>query len=225
MKRGQRGGIIFRLLALLMLVLLCSLVYMARQPLLRLAGNWWKVEDRQEKSDAILMLGDDNFAGDRATRAAELYHEGMAPVVVASGRMLRSYAGISELEERDLESRGVPSTAIVRLPQRAENTREEAATLRDFVTGHRWKRVLLVTSNYHTRRAAYIFRKIFPPDVSVLVVAARDFEFDPDHWWETRQGRKLFFLEAAGYATAVWEQWQGEGSSSAAQSSATALTR
>lgn len=225
MKRAQRGGIIFGLLTLLMLVLLGFLVYLARQPLLRLAGNWWKVEDRAEKADAILMLGDDNYAGDRATRAAELFHEGMAPIVVASGRMLRPYAGIAELEAKDLESRGVPSEAIVRLDQRAENTRDESGALRNLVTGRRWKRVLLVTSNYHTRRAGYIFRKVFPPDVTVMVVAARDVNFDPDHWWETRQGRKTFFLETVSYMTALWEQWSAPGSATAAQPTATALSR
>lgn len=225
MKRAQRGGIIFGLLTLLMLVLLGFLLYLARQPLLRMAGNWWKVEDRPEKADAILMLGDDDFAGDRATRASELYHEGLAPVVVASGRMLRPYAGIAELEERDLEARGVPADAIVRLPQRAENTRDEAGALRSLVTGRHWKQILLVTSNYHTRRAGYIFRKVFPSNVSVMVVAARDFNFDPDHWWETRQGRKIFFLETAGYMTALWEQWGAEGSALAAKPAADALGR
>jgi uncharacterized SAM-binding protein YcdF (DUF218 family) len=223
-KRAQRGGIISGLLTLLTLVLLGFLIYLARQPLLRLAGNWWKVEDRAEKGDAILMLGDDNYSGDRATRAAELFHEGMAPVIVASGRMLRPYAGIAELEAKDLEARGVASEAIVRLDQRAENTRDEAGALRNLVVGRRWKRVLLVTSNYHTRRAGYIFRKVFPPDVAVMVVAARDVDFDPDHWWETRQGRKTFFLESTSYMTALWEQWGTQGSAAAARP-ATALSR
>ena len=212
MKNAQRGGIFFGLLALLMLAMLGAVIYLARQPLLHLAGGWWEVEDRAERADAILVLGDDNYAGDRAAKAAELFRDGMAPQVVASGRLLRSYAGIAELVGRDLQTRGVPTAAIVRFPQRADGTREEAQSLRDFVVSRGWRRVLVVTSNYHTRRARYIFRKVFPPQVAVMMIPARDSDYDPDRWWESRQGRKLFFLETVGYLTAVWELWDGDGS-------------
>jgi uncharacterized SAM-binding protein YcdF (DUF218 family) len=224
MKNAQRGGIFFRLLALLMLAMLIGAVYLVRHPLLKLAGGWWEVEDRPERADAILVLGDDNFGGERAAKAAELFREGMAPVVVASGRLLRSYAGIAELIERDLQTRGVPASAIVRFPQRAANTREEAQALRDLVASRGWRRVLLVTSNYHTRRARYIFRKVFPAQVGVLVISARDSEYDADRWWETRQGRKLFFLEAAGYVAAVFELWDGDDSAAGAVANPTTLS-
>jgi uncharacterized SAM-binding protein YcdF (DUF218 family) len=219
MKRAERGGIFFRLVALLMLALLVAAVYVVRHPLMRLAGGWWEVEDRPERADAILVLGDDNFYGERAAKAAELFRDGLAPQVVASGRLLRSYAGIAELMERDLQARGVPADAIVRFSQRAANTREEAQALRDLVASRGWRRVLVVTSNYHTRRARYIFRKVFPPQVSVLMISAPDSDYDPDRWWETRQGRKLFFLETAGYLTAVWELWGGDDSAAGAATS------
>jgi uncharacterized SAM-binding protein YcdF (DUF218 family) len=220
MKNAQRGGIFFRLLVLLLFAMLVAAVYLARQPLMRLAGGWWVVEDRPERADAILVLGDDNFDGDRAAEAAELFREGLAPLVIASGRMLRPYAGIAELIARDLETRGVPTAAIMRFPQQADSTREESLALRDLAAKRGWKRVLVVTSNYHTRRARYIYRKVFPQQVSVLVVPARDSNYDPDRWWETRQGRKIFFLESVGYLTAVWELWNGGAVAPATGSSA-----
>ena len=216
MRGAQHGGIFFRLLALMMLALLLAAVYVVRHPLLRLAGGWWVVEDRPERADAILVLGDDNFGGERAVRAAQLFRDGMAPLVVASGRLLRSYAGIAELIERDLQTQGVPASAVLRFPQRAGNTREEAEALRDLVASRGWRRVLVVTSNYHTRRARYVFRKVFPSQVGVLIISARDSDYDPDRWWEARQGRKLFFLETAGYLTAIWELWDAEAASNAA---------
>jgi uncharacterized SAM-binding protein YcdF (DUF218 family) len=134
-----------------------------------------------------------------------LFRSGWAPLVVASGRMLRPYAGISELMDRDLQNRGVPAADVLRFPQNASDTREEAEALRGLITQKGWRRILLVTSNYHTRRASYIFRKVFPASIGVSVVPARDIEFDPDSWWETRQGAKLFFLESVGYCMAMWE--------------------
>ena len=117
MRSRQRGGIISKLIALLVLLALLAVVYLLRHPLLRAAGEWWVVDDGLAPADAIILLSDDNYFADRAARAAELYHGRWAPRIVASGRMLRRYAGIAELMQRDLVERGVPADAVVRLPQ------------------------------------------------------------------------------------------------------------
>jgi len=205
MKSAQHGGIVFRLLTLLVLCALIALVYVARYPLLRALGSSLITEDRVDHADAIVVLGDDNFAGDRATRAAQLFHAGWAPQIIASGRMLRPYAGVAELIEKDLQNRGVPPTAIFRFAHHADNTREEAEALRGLVMQRGWRHILLVTSNYHTRRARFIFSRVFPASVTVTIVAAQDAQFDPNSWWQSRLGRKLFFLESAGYFQAMWE--------------------
>jgi uncharacterized SAM-binding protein YcdF (DUF218 family) len=176
-----------------------------RHPLLRLAGQLWVVDEPTEHADVIVVLGDDNYTGDRAAHAADLYRAGLAPQVVASGRLLRPYAGISEIIERDLESRGVPATSVVKFSHRAANTREEAEALAGLVTSRGWKRVLVVTSNYHARRTRFIFGRVFKDNVTVHVSAARDSEFYPSRWWESRLGVKLFFNEVLGYAVAWWE--------------------
>ena len=100
--RQQRGSIITTFVALLFLALLCVAIYLARHPLMRLAGEGLVVEDQLVRSDAIILLSDDNFYADRATRAAELYRQNLAPTVVASGVRLRPYAGISEFMTHDL---------------------------------------------------------------------------------------------------------------------------
>jgi len=99
----------------------------------------------------------------------------------------------------------VPAASIVKFSHRFANTREEAETLTGLVASRGWKRVLVVTSNYHARRARFIFGRVFPPGVALRVSAARDSEFDPSHWWESRLGVKLFFDEVLGYAVAWWE--------------------
>ena len=205
MRRAEHGGIFLRLIFLLVLLAFFGLLYVVRHPLMRLAGQLWLVDEPAEHADAIVVLSGDNYMGDRAAHAAELYRTGLAPQVVASGRLLRPYAGAAEMTERDLESRGVPAASIVKFPHRAANTREEAEALAGLVASRGWKRVLVVTSNYHARRARFIFQRVFKPAVTVRVSAAPDSEFDPSHWWETRQGQKLFFNEVLGYAVAWWE--------------------
>jgi uncharacterized SAM-binding protein YcdF (DUF218 family) len=201
----QQGGIIFRLMFLVFLIFVCFFIYIGRHPLLRLAGAFWVVDQTPKPSDAIVMLSDDNYQGDRAARAAELFKAGWAPRVVASGRLLRSYAGVAELEEHDLVSHGVPESAIVKLPGADRNTRDECTGIGQFSSSHGWKRILLVTSNYHTRRARYICSRVLPAGTTLLVAAARDADYDPDNWWKTRQGTKIFFGEAGGLIVAMWE--------------------
>jgi uncharacterized SAM-binding protein YcdF (DUF218 family) len=202
---SQRGGIFFRLLFLICFLFLVFLVYLARHPLMRLAGSFWVVDEGPAAADAVVMLGDDNYQADRATRAAELIKAGWAPRVIASGRYLRPNASIAELEERDLVDRGVPPSAVVRFAHHAESTRDEAMALSALISSKGWKRIIVVTSNFHTRRARYICERAFPPGTALRVVAARDSDFDPDHWWETRLGVKIFTHELVGMLVTMWE--------------------
>ena len=204
-QRGERGGIFMKLLVLLFFLLFCAVLYLVRRPILRFVGESWIVEDSLERADAILILSDDNFYADRATRAAELYRQGMAPIVVASGRRLRPVAGIAELMEHDLIERGVPKSKIVRVSQDADNTREEAQALEKIVLERKWRSVIVVTSNYHTRRARYIYQHVFPRSIAVRVASARDGDFDPERWWEKRKSIKELTREFAGMVVAMWE--------------------
>ena len=204
-RRDERGGIISTLIALVFLAVLLGGIYLARHPLLRFAGESLVVEDPLEKSDAIIILSDDNFYADRATRAAELFRQKLAPVVIASGLRLRPNAGIAELMTHDLIERGVPRENILPFPQDADNTREEAQFLQKLVQEKNWKSVIVVTSNYHTRRAKYIFGKIFANSVTVRMAAARDADYDPQHWWEHRKSVKRYFHEIVGSVVSRWE--------------------
>jgi len=204
-RRTQRGGAITTLVALLLVALLLLGIYLVRHPLLRFAGEQLIEEDPLEKSDAIVILSGDNFYADRATRAAEVFRQGLAPVVVASGVRLRPYAGNSELMTHDLIERGVPKEKIIPFPHDADNTREEAQALRNLLQQKKWKTVIVVTSNYRTRRAKYIVSKIFGDAITVSMASARDGDFDPANWYEQRKSIKRFVHEVAGYCVAVWE--------------------
>jgi uncharacterized SAM-binding protein YcdF (DUF218 family) len=204
-RRGEHGGIFFRLLFLLAFLAFLAFLYVVRHPLMRLAADLWMVNDPTAPADVIIVLGDDNYAGDRAFHAAELYRSGVAPVVVASGRMLRANVSIADLMEHDLESFGIPASSVVKFSQRASNTKQEAEALSGLISRSGWKRILIVTSNYHARRAAFIFDRVLPSNLSLHVSGARDSEFNPSDWWETRQGQKLLLDELLGYLAARWE--------------------
>jgi uncharacterized SAM-binding protein YcdF (DUF218 family) len=201
----ESGKIILNLIILLFLVIFCGVLYLARGPILRLIGESLIAEDELDKADVIMVLGDDNFYADRATRAAELFRAGKAPLIVASGRRLRPSAGIAELMEHDLIERGIPKERIVRVAHDADSTLEEAQELARLAKIRKWHSVIVVTSNYHTRRAKYIYRRVFPQGIELRVASARDGDFDPQKWWETRKSIKELTREFAGMAVAIWE--------------------
>jgi uncharacterized SAM-binding protein YcdF (DUF218 family) len=206
---SQRGGILSSLIALVAVILVLAVLYLARHPIFRLVGEGWVVEDNLERSDAIFVLSDDNFYADRATHASQIYRQGLAPIVVASGRRLRPYAGIAELIEHDLIERGVPKDKILRVTHDADNTREEAITLAQVATQKKWRSIIVVTSNFHTRRARYIFSHVFPKEIKIRISGAHDGDFDPDRWWEKRISVKDLSREIAGMIVAIWEQHAG----------------
>jgi uncharacterized SAM-binding protein YcdF (DUF218 family) len=181
-------------------------LYLARHPIFRLIGEAWVVEDNLDRSDAILVLGDDNFYADRATRASQIYRQGLGAVVVASGRRLRPYASIAELIEHDLIERGVPKDKILRVGHDSDSTREEAKTLAQLAKQKKWRSVIVVTSNFHTRRARYIFSCVFPAEIKIRITGARDGDFDPERWWEKRISVKDMVREMAAMLVAIWEQ-------------------
>jgi uncharacterized SAM-binding protein YcdF (DUF218 family) len=204
-RHSQRGGIIRRgLVGFFVLLTLLSL-WLLRAPILRSAAHTFVAEDELQPADAIVVLGDDNYPADRATRAAELFHARWAPVVVPSGRFLRPYASLADLMARDLAERNVPPNAIVPLRHRAASTREEAAAVADLARERRWRRLIIVTSSFHTRRSRFIFRDVLPSDLEIRIASATDSGFDPHSWWQSREGRKIFVRESLAWSLALWE--------------------
>ena len=200
----ERGGIIFRLLFFIFFLALLGVLYLVRNPVLRLAGGFLIVDDEPRSSDVIVVLGDE-YNSDSAARAAELFKAGWAPRIVASGKYLRPYATEAELEQHDLTDRGVPATAIVRYAYRAAGTREEAQGLAAFLGSHGWKKVMVVTANYRTRRVRDVLERSLPEGSEVRMVAARDPDYDPNEWWKHRESAKNFFRETAGFFAGLWE--------------------
>jgi uncharacterized SAM-binding protein YcdF (DUF218 family) len=203
--QSELGRIFLNLIILLFFLLFCFLLYLVRHPLLRFTAEAWIIEDPLDKADVLIVLGDDNFYADRATRAVQLFREGKAPIIVASGRRLRPSASIAELIEHDLVERGVPKDKVVRFTHDGDSTLEEAEALARLVRERKWRKVIVVTSNYHTRRARYIFRRVFPQGIKVSVASTRDGDFDPEHWWEKRKSIKELTHEFAGMVVTLWE--------------------
>src|SRR2546428_10536982 len=123
------------------------LIWQAYTPFLHWMAAVLIVDDPLRPASAIVVLaGGPPF---RALEAAELYHAGWAPHVVATGAVAW---------DRDvLLAAGVPPSAIVLTDGTPRATREELQTVSQLVSAHN-KPVILVTSKVHTRRTPLISR-------------------------------------------------------------------
>ena len=60
--------------------------------------------------------------------------------------------------------------------------------------------MIVITSNYHTRRARHTWRKAFQdaqPPFRIFVHGVADGNFEPNGWWSKRRYAKTFALEMA----------------------------
>ncbi len=116
--------------------------------------EWFlQVEGPRTKADVIVVLGGEPRI--RVQRAAELFREGAAPQILVTG-----YGDCAE-NVRQLVNAGVPRDAIRReceSKNTLENARFSVVELRKAGA----KKVILVTSWYHSRRAQACFRDAAP---------------------------------------------------------------
>ena len=79
------------------------------------------------------------------------------------------------------------------------STEQEAAALSPCIHEHAWKTIAIVTSNYHSRRAGIIWRKMLPkqePLVQLWIEGVPDPEFRPRGWWRERLSAKTWYMES-----------------------------
>jgi uncharacterized SAM-binding protein YcdF (DUF218 family) len=147
-----------------------------------------------EKADAVVVLGGDEN-GARILTGAQLVQAGWAPYVAVSGPY-----GLLGPESDALilyaVRRGFPANIFRSVPNHSDSTRSESIVVGKYLKQAGVHKILLVTSNYHTHRAAYLW-KLNDPWLRTVPIAAADPDFIPTAWWKKRNGQKLFVLEWA----------------------------
>jgi len=157
--------------------------------------------DDPAKADLIVVLGGDWY-GNRIRRGAELARQGYAAKVLVSGP--GNYYGLAEadLAIPFAARHGYPADWFIAFPVDGNSTFEEAREVVVELRRRGVRRVLIVTSDYHTRRAGRIFRSR-APDLEIRMVAAADAHFRAESWWRHREGRKTMFYESVKMVTSL----------------------
>ena len=148
------------------------------------------VDSGRVSADVIVLLGGGSH--ERPERAAELFKAHAASRLIISGE------GDDEINRHLLIQAGVPAGAI-QLEGKSRTTRENAEFTVKLLRAEKVRRVIVVTSWYHSRRALKCFEH-FAPEIKFYSRPSY-FAFAREDW--TRLGiskrMRLEFLKLPGY--------------------------
>jgi hypothetical protein len=175
----------------------------AREQLLRAAGWALVVNEPVEPADIIVISLDSAGAG--ALEAADLVQSGIATRVAVftdppSGedhefiRRGLPYDDASARQIRQLNWLGL--TDIVQIPRTESGTEGETQVLAPWCDQHQFQAVVFVAARDHSRRVRRMLDRVMKGHPTrVMVRPARYSTFDPDRWWETRDGVRKEIVE------------------------------
>ncbi len=177
---------------LFVLTLLCLVLAIRWQATLTAVGNFLVDSQPPQQADLVLVLGGD-FWGPRVLTGAELARLRYAPFVLISGPPYRDRPE-GEFAVDFLVQHGYPSELFQVFASDAQSTIAEANALRGELERRHVKRVLLVTSSYHSRRATIVLT-LFCPGVRFISIPAPDSHYHAAGWWNDDSSRQLFYSE------------------------------
>ncbi len=167
LRQGEKMQRSFRITVGIFALVGAVTVLLGVTPIPLVLSRQWSLAGDIQSADAIVVLG--GGAGSdglylhssaRMLKGLELYHKGLAPLIVFTGGSTdgRDDSPVSEGAAflRVWQELGMPVTAA-RVDTRAANTHENAVETRRLLGST--KRILLVTSNLHMRRAAASFAR------------------------------------------------------------------
>ena len=151
------------------------------------------VVDAPQPSDLILVLAGET--DHRPMRALELLHQGFGRRVMIDVPADAKIYDVSQLDLAERYVRNLPDSAAVRVcPIVGLSTREETHDVEKCLDPQDGARILIVTSDFHTRRALSIFRHELRDKAFSVAAAHNPPEFGT-RWWTHRQWAKTLALE------------------------------
>jgi len=193
---GSRRSPRYRFVLAAAVLLLAA--FLARSLWLPVFGYALVRDDGPAKADIAVVLDGDPF-GLRVLKAAEMVRQGYAPVALVSGSATHYGVNECDLAIPFAVHHGYPAQWFIPFPNlSSHSTRDEAMAILPELRRRGVHSFLLVTSDYHTARAARVYRSVERATgggPAFRTIAAPDESFRPGAWWQNRESQKTFFLE------------------------------
>ena len=183
-----------------------ALAFMLSATVLASKAGSFLLVDAPRRSDVILVLAGETER--RPQRALELLGQGYARRIVLDVPNNADFYGTTLLELAQKYVQALPqATSISICPIDGLSTKDESKDAEKCLQLESAKSVLIVTSDFHTRRALSIFRREVP-GYEYSVAAARQGTQFGARWWAHRQWAKTFVDE---WLRLIWwklvDQW------------------
>ena len=165
------------------------------------------VMDAPRPSDVILVLAGETYR--RPERALELLAQGFGRRIVLDVPVNLKIYEFTQIQLAQKYIQDLPEASVVSIcPIVGLSTKDEARDVTKCLTQGNEKRVLIVTSDFHTRRALGVFRRE-TTGYEYSVAASRDDEQFGVRWWKHRQWAKTLVDE---WLRLIWwksvDQWR-----------------
>lgn len=153
-------------------------------------------------ADAIVVL---TGGTGRVEEGLRLFREGRGGYLILSGVEETSSLG-AIFPGRDLKTSVDTSRIILDIESR--RTIDNAFNVKKIVEEKRFKSLILVTSNYHMKRASTILRKTINGEVKLYRNPVRGPNFKDEEWWGNLKSLKLVTSEFFKYIWFhIWQRW------------------
>lgn len=160
------------------------------------------IADRQlDRADAIIILSGAADYAQRARGGADAFNTGAAPRIFITDDNQRggwddNEKGNPYFVERmqsALIGHGVPLSAIERIPGQVSGTADEAESVIRIARERDYESLLIITSDYHSRRALWTFEHVAKsesPELTIGLMRTQSGDKYPDRytWWLTPRG-------------------------------------
>jgi hypothetical protein len=197
--KKQRAGMWARLLA--GVVLACLFGLAGAQ-----AGGFL-VLDAPRKSDVIVVLAGETDR--RPERARQLLAQGYGRRIVLDVPAENKIYEFTQLQLAQKYAQDLPEGASISVcPIEGLSTKDESRDAEKCIAKAGGGSVLIVTSDFHTRRALSVFRREVPGHEYSVAASRDDAQFGV-RWWTHRQWAKIFVDE---WMRLIWwkvvDQWR-----------------
>jgi len=161
------------------------------------SAGWLLVSDNPEHADVIVVLAGETDK--RPQLALGLLQQGYAPHLVLDVPANVQIYQWTQVQLAQQFIAGQPRASDISVcPISGLSTRDEAHDVATCLQPIQGKNILLVTSDYHTRRALSIFRHELK-DCNFSIAAAHDSNTFGEKWWQHREWAKTTASEWAKF--------------------------
>lgn len=167
-------------------------------------GYYLSPQSKLEHADAIVVVSGGQTTS-RADKGIELYKDNQADNIIFSGAALDDGPSNADAMKQQALDAGVAQSSIY-TDEDSQDTYQNAVNTKKILDEINAKKIILVTSPYHQRRASDTFKNVLGKSYTVLNASAFDNRWSKSRWWDhgfafnitLSESAKLFYILVTG---------------------------